>query len=328
MEEFKAIEFQKTRDFGQKINATFEFIRQNFKPLAKSILMIAGPSVFAGGLIAGSFMSKFFTLGFLTQPNPVAYSNYFLSFGFWAQLVMAFIFFTVSFVFAIATINCYLTIYDKKKSNNIEFGEVWNEVRNVFLPYLGSSILFFILFIVAYVVILIPIIAIGRGSGALVFFGILILFIVLFYLLFSSSLTYFIQLYEQKNFFSALTRSFQLVNGKWWSTFGLIFVLYLVMMVAMYIISIPYYAVIITKTLHNVSNQVAPEPSSGMMMMTLAFFTIYYMVQIVLYSLPNIGIAFQYFNLVELKEAKGLMSKIENLGEEKTPASNRPEEHY
>jgi len=47
----------------------------------------------------------------------------------------------------------------------------------------------------------------------------------------------------------------------------------------------------------------------------------------ILYSLPNVGIAFQYFNLVELKEARGLMSEIETLGEQ-TPEANRPEESY
>lgn len=45
-----------------------------------------------------------------------------------------------------------------------------------------------------------------------------------------------------------------------------------------------------------------------------------------LYSLPNLGIAFQYFNLVELKEARGLMDKIESMGKE-TPLT-KSEEHY
>jgi hypothetical protein len=46
-----------------------------------------------------------------------------------------------------------------------------------------------------------------------------------------------------------------------------------------------------------------------------------------LYALPNIGIAFQYFNLVELKEARGLMNQIENLGQAPTD-THRPEEHF
>jgi hypothetical protein len=62
-------------------------------------------------------------------------------------------------------------------------------------------------------------------------------------------------------------------------------------------------------------------------MTTIIFFVLYYMIQMVLATLPNIGIAFQYFNLVELKEAKGLINKIDTLGE--TPAStHESEEQY
>jgi hypothetical protein len=42
MENFNAIEYHHTRDFSRKMNATFEFIRQNFKSLGKSILLLPG----------------------------------------------------------------------------------------------------------------------------------------------------------------------------------------------------------------------------------------------------------------------------------------------
>jgi hypothetical protein len=48
---------------------------------------------------------------------------------------------------------------------------------------------------------------------------------------------------------------------------------------------------------------------STMTWSTIVLFTLYYLAQMVLGALPNIGIAFQYFNLVEMKEAKGLLGK-------------------
>ncbi len=328
MEEFRMIEFQQTRDFSRKLNATFEFVRQNFKQLGKSILFIAGPPVLVGSVMAGSFIGEFFNLGISAQSNPEVFSNYFLSVSFWTQLLLMFVFLTVSFVVAIATINCYLIIYDQKKSNHIEVSEVWDRVRLAFWPYLGSTILFFILFITVYIILLIPIFVFANISGVLVFFGAVLVVFGLIFLVFSSSLTYFIQLYEKKNFFDAINRSIRLVNnGKWWSTFGLIMVLYLIMMTVSYIFIIPYYVVLFTNTLHSVSTGTVVEPSSGWKIWTVVFFTLYYMAQMLMYALPNIGIAFQYFNLVELKEAKGLMNQIENLGQP-TPTSNRPEEHF
>jgi len=327
MEDFRVIEFQRERDFSRKLNATFEFIKQNFKPLGKSIIMIAGPPVLVGSIMAGSFMGEFFNLGQLGQTNPDALSEYFLSVNFWTQMLLMFVFLTTSFVVAIATINCYLVIYDEKKTNQIPVGEVWDRVRNAFWPYLGTSVLFFFAFIIAYIILLIPVFILTEISMVFLFFGIILIVGGMLYLVFSSSLTYFIQLYEKKNFFDAMARSFRLVSGKWWSTFGLIMILYVIMMTVSYIFIIPYYVVIFIESFHAASTGGTPEFSSSFKIWTVVFFTLYYMAQMLMYALPNVGIAFQYFNLVELKEAKGLMSQIENIGQ--SPATeNRPEEHF
>jgi hypothetical protein len=328
MEEFRAIEFQHTRDFSRKLNATFEFIRQNFKPLGKSLLYIAGPAVLVGSVMAGSFIGEFLGFTQVAQSDPDSISQYFLSVSFWLQLILMFVFLTISFVVAISVINCYLVLYDEKKSNKIEVNEVWGRVRSIFWPYLGTSLLLFVLFIVAYLLLLLPVFVLANISPWLVFLGIVLVVGGIIFLMISVALTYFVQLYEKKNFFDAMVRSFRLVNsGKWWSTFGLITVLYLVMMTISYIFLIPYYAMLFTATLHNVSTGEIAEPSATWKTLIIVLFTLYYMCQMFLYALPNVGIAFQYFNLVELKEARGLMSQIENMGQA-VPSANRPEEHY
>lgn len=330
MEEFKAIELQRARDFSQKMNATFEFIRQNFNSLGKSILFIAGPSVLVGSLLIGAFMGELMILSTGLQSaagNPEAFGDYFLSVNFWLQFILMFVFLFISFIVTIATINCYLILYDEKKSNQIEVSEVWERVRNTFWTYLGTTLLFFLVLILAYIILLIPVVVLGAISGFLVFVGVLLFVGGIVYLIFSASLTYFIQSYEKKNFIEAIIRSFQLVNnGKWWSTFGLIFILQLIMGVSSYIFLIPYYVILFTSSMHSASTGSPMEFSDSMKIWSMVFFTLYYMAQMLLYSLPNIGIAFQYFNLVELKEARGLMSQIETLGESKP--DTRPEEHY
>lgn len=329
MEEFRAIEFQRARDFSSKINATFEFIRQNFKALGKSILFIAGPPVLVGSVIAGSFMGEFMNLGQTMQTDPDRLSSYFLSASFWLQLMLMFIFLLVSFVVAIATINGYIKLYDERKTNKIEVSEVWSRVQSMFWTYLGTSFLFFAMFIIVYIVMIIPVALLSAASGFFLFLGVLFILGGFVYLTVSTSLTYFVQTYENKNFIDALMRSFRLVNqGKFWSTFGIIAVLYIIMMIISYIFIIPYYVVLFTNTLHSVSTGTAVEPSEGFKTWTIVFFTLYYMAQMFLYALPNVGIAFQYFNLVELKESRGLMEKINAMGSSDSASNNRPEEHY
>jgi hypothetical protein len=153
------------------------------------------------------------------------------------------------------------------------------------------------------------------------------MFVVFFYLTISVSLTFIVRTYERKGFLDSIGRSFKLVQGKWWSTFGLIVVLYLIMMVISYIPMMPWYIMTVISTLHNTSSDTLQTPTPMGEMTTIIFFVLYYMIQMVLATLPNIGIAFQYFNLVELKEAKGLINKIDTLGE--TPAStHESEEQY
>ena len=92
MENFNFIEFHRTRDFSRKLNATFEFIKQNFKSLGKSILFIAGPPVLVASLVIGSFMSDF--MSFAMTGNPAEeMENYFMSVSFWLQILLMIVFF-------------------------------------------------------------------------------------------------------------------------------------------------------------------------------------------------------------------------------------------
>jgi len=330
MENFNVIEFHHTRDFSRKMNATFEFIRQNFKPLGKSILLIAGPPVLIASMMIGSFIGDFLNLTQSAATNPgdtETFATYFMSVSFWLQMAMVMTFFIVSGVMTVATINNYIVLYGQKQSNRIEVGEVWEAVRSTFWMYFGTMFFFSLLAIAAYIVLIIPVVLLASISPALIFFGVLFLIGGIFYLMVSVSLTFIVRAYENKSFFEAIGRSFSLVQGKWWSTFGLIMILYLIMMTISYIFLIPWYAVTFISALHNTTEGTLQDPTTGWELVTIVLFTFYYLAQMVLATLPNIGIAFQYFNLVELKEAKGLLNKINTLGQDQGSAP-APEEQF
>lgn len=326
MENFNAIDLHQSRDFSRKMNATFEFIRQNFKSLCKSILFIAGPPVLIASLLAGTFMSDIMNFSQPGAANPDVLENYFMSVNFWLQVGLMMVFFLVSGVMTLATINNYIVLYGEKKTNKIAVAEVWERVRSSFWMYLGTVFMFTLLAVVVYVVLLVPFALIVAISPFLVFLGVLLLIGVVMYLMVSVSLTFFIRSYEKKNFFEAISRSYKLVQGKWWSTFGLIMILYLIMGTISYFFLIPYYVVMFVEMMHNTKTGVFEGPSSTLQTVTIIFFTLYYLVQMILNTLPNIGIAFQYFNLVELKEARGLISQIDSIGEAQQPLTS--EEHY
>lgn len=328
MKTFNVIEFHRARDFSRKLNATFEFIKQNFKPLSKSILLIAGPPILVASMIMGSLMSDFNVFSRMAGGGQVeGIEDYFTSVTFWLEIILMVVFYTLATVMNIAIINNYLLLYEEKRTNVIEVPEVWARVRATFWMYFRSMFLFMLLLVAAYIVLLIPMFVLTAISPVLVVFGFIFFFAALIYLIFASSLTFIIRAYEKNGFFKAVARSFQLVKDKWWSTFGLLTVLYFIMFVTSYIFIMPWYFVTAASALHSVSSNTFEEPSSTWQLITIAVFTMYYLIQMVLAALPNIGVAFQYFNLVELKEAKGLITQIETLGQA-GPASPPQEEHY
>src|SRR5690606_27594997 len=107
------------------------------------------------------------------------------------------------------------------------------------------------------------------------------------YFSFSISLTFFVRSYEKKGFFEAITRSYKLIQGKWWSTFGLLMILYFIMMTISYIFMIPYYVVMMVSTLHTIETGAFQEPSSNVQVIMIISFTLFYVVQMLLYTLPN-----------------------------------------
>lgn len=318
MEEFRPIEFHRTRDFGSKVNATFEFFKQNFKPLAKSLLVIAGPAVLIGSIFLGMFFSDFFTLASNPQRDPQETLRLFSTGTFWMRMSMMYVFLFVSYVITLATINGYVDLYYQKKSNKIQVGEVWESVRVLIWKYLGSLLMIFVSSFVLGLIAVAVAFVLKIASTALMVLWIIAAGCGFFYLFVGISLLFFIQAHEGLGFFEAAGRSLSLVRGKWWSTFGIAVVLSLIGGVISYVFMIPYYVYIFISSTHMAQGGTPAELTESVKTATYVFFTVYYMAQMLLHALPQLGLVFQYFNLVERREAKGLMGDIDQFGSGQT----------
>lgn len=329
MENFTPIEFQQTRDFSKKINATFEFLKQNFKPLFKSLLFLAGPPLLLGSVLAGSLYSDY--LGFITNvgrngADPDSFATYFTSPVLWLEVIMAILFMFISGSMVISVVYNYMLAYDEKKSNAIEVHEVWERVRNTLPMYIGTVFLYWVLLIAAMVLVILIVVGSAAISGFLAFLVGVGMFIGLMYVVYTLSLLFFVRAYEKIGFFEAIGRSFFLIRDKWWSTFGLLFIMGLVQSTIASLFLIPWYISFIVAMMHSIEGNPMQEPSMISQSLNTLFMTLYFISSLLLYALPLIAVAFQYLNLVELKEARGLMSRIETLGKPAEPP--KKDEHY
>lgn len=329
MQNFTPIEFEQTRDFSKKLNATFEFLKQNFKPLTKSLLFIAGPPMLIGSILAGNLYIGYmsFVTGSSRNPEtPQMMVNYLSSPTLWLQIGGAALLMLLSFVVIVSVVNNYLLEYKVAQSNTIEVDTIWERVRSTLPMYLGTTLMYWLLVLAGYIAIIL----IVAGAGILsVWFGVLAGFLTVggfIYMLVTLSLVFIVRAWEKAGFFEAVKRCFVLIRDKWWSTFGLLVVITLIQSTISSAFLIPWYFNFIVTMMHSLEGNPVPEPSFVSELINNVFMTLYFIANFLLYTLPLLGLAFQYFNLVELKEAKGLLTKIDTIGQK--PASQPKDEQY
>ena len=283
------IEFRQVRDFGQLVNDTFVFSKQNLKPLLKSVFIICGFFLVAS-IVAATFyalrIQEGVASGEAESPRTVLGWEY----------AVSMVFMLVFYTSISATVFSFINLYVQKGNVAPAVEEVWESVKYFFFRVLGSSVLLAILLVVGLILCVIP--------------GI--------YLWPPTSIIIAIIVFENGSFSYAFDRGFKLVKDHWWTTFGAMFIVMLVMVAATMVVVLPVAlltagSVFITKT----------DVSGPILILNTVLETA---VQI-FYFLPYVTVALCYFSLVEVKEGTGLMDRVDMIGQNK-PDSDLPEEQY
>lgn len=324
MKNSSPIEFYETRNFNQKMNVTYGFIRENFKPLGKSLLLLAGTPAIIGSILMMDSISSLGQTGGMNVPIGIAgmYEQWNI-----IEILAMLLFMLLAGVFTVATTYGYLLAYKEKKSNAIEVNEVWHHTRKIFWINFGTMFGYVITVFIALIIMIIPF---GIVVSLLTFLGPIMIgiaavgfYVGVFLVTVNLSLIFFIRSYERIGFFASLGRFFTLCKGKWWSTFGIGGINIYIQLVFSFILFIPFYVMFFLKMMHNTGLETLDKPSAFMEVIGNISLVLYSLAGTLLYAVPLIALAFQYFNLVELKEARGLRTRIETFGEKTGPA----EEH-
>ena len=283
------IKFQQQRDFGEIINATFTFVSQEFKLLLQSILYFAGPFLLLGGIFLGKGQANLFTQLDNTSlfSNP---SDYFSN-GF-TSIFLGGLFLTLGITAIITLINSYVAIYTKQEKNNFTIEVIWKEFKRNYFRLLGTNMLLSILF------------------GIIGVISIFLLGIPFIYLAVSTSFIFIIQVVERKGYIDALSRSFFLIKGKWFMTFGLLILSVLIIYFVSMVIGYPFGILIAFLQSY------VPESNFDFLSLIMIIYsvisTIFYYS---LFGVLHLLIAFQYFNMVEQKEYPDLMIEIKEINQ-------------
>jgi len=288
------IELRRIRDFGQVINDTFTFLKENLKPLLQVLFIICGFFILIG-IISSVFTYMDVSSVFHYDPNTYdgeskAYS-YLINFaitGFILVLTQAFIFLTTL---------CYISVYLQKNKETPTITEVWGYFRFYFFRVLLSSLLIFILLMVGTMLCIIP---------GIWLFPILYLIIPIIVM-------------ENTSFSYAFNKSFRIIKDNWWFVFGVIIVLTVVVGVINSCVGIPLNLIITGSKFLTLKSLKLP---------VIIILSVLRNILMISYVLPAIGLSLCYFTLAEQKDGTGLLDRIEKLGTNEGNDSALPAEEY
>ncbi|WP_347159464.1 hypothetical protein [Pontibacter chitinilyticus] len=276
------INLREERDFSEKLNATFRFIKLNFRPLLRVLLLYVTPVALTAGILSGLYQARLFrTLGSDKPYSTLGEYSFFNQVTSLHYLLTLFFMF-LGYVLVCLTVYGFMVVYMDEETP-VQPAAVWAHVKQNLVQALYSSI----------------------ALAVVSFLGIFLLGLGL-YLGVVFSLFLIVMVREETGFVETLERCFHLIKGNWWATFGLLLMVGLIQGVFTWLTALPVGVVTLMRMF-----QIPGAESDLLLVVASAISSV---LGIYIYSLSAIALAFQYFNLVEQKDGLGLLTQVDMIG--------------
>ncbi len=287
MEHSPKIEFYKKRDFSATLNDTFVFIRENGWPYLKVQLLIAGPV-----LLIINILTNQLQMGFM-NPFEIAQSENFL-----ADMLQIYGMALVASLVAGSLVPSitygYMKVYQTTSPEDISTAQVTRGLGKRFISLFIFGIISVLIIAVGAIFLFLP----------AIYFGVVL------------SLGASIMIFEDTDPFQALSRCFTVIRDNFFNTLLLVIVVGLIAYFVSALFSLPQGIMYGIWTFSSLESGSTAEMPGYMQALSILFSVFQSFGNIVTYSLIYVALAFQYANLIERKESRGLMSRIGAMGEE------------
>ena len=192
---------ERERDFSQKINDTFQFIRLNFKDLSIALLLIVGPFLLISGIAGGLNQINFInSVGPAQEPlkPDASFEDILMKFSTQSRHSIGPVYYVfllsyvLSMILLVVTVYGYMQCYLEDAASRITIERVTAKIKAHFIPVLNG--LFLVLSIFFGILMLISLafgalrVAMGDASGVVMAlcimgaFGVIIYFMIMFLL--------------------------------------------------------------------------------------------------------------------------------------------------
>lgn len=301
-------ELLKARNFSDVINDTLAFIKLHAKPMGKVIVLLVLPLlIFGTYFFSAYFNAVFSTIG---QTDPSVVTGAILKSA--VKILLGYIgLIAASLCMSLTIIETFLNY--EKTGGGFDAPEIFSGIKRDFLRFLGFNFLLGILISVIFVLVVLVLVGVGTASVGL---AVLLGFVVFFFFMYGAigiCFSPYIYLRERNGFFNAIKRSFFLIKGNWWRTFGGIMVMYFIAYFASLIFIIPFYVMFFVSFFNSLKGGALGQGFEMTAWSTVAFVFMMCGVTIFMSSI-YVAIIVQYYSLVEQKEGENIMNQIDNIG--------------
>ena len=302
------IRFRKIRDAGSVLNATLVFVRRNARELLTSYLALVAPVALAAGLALALWFRQFGDL--MTNPEALVTGDVEV-FG-WSYGGML-LFSLLGTALAQAAGAGYVRLYRQGEAGSITMGRLWEESRDLLLPFLGLPFLFAVVVVVSAVLNVVPCL------GTIAWVG-LVVWLLPYY-----AVTLATRALDEDSLGAAWTRARALVKGSWGFAAGALLLTFLILVVVNLALSIVLSAVLGV----GLAGAVAGDPAEAMGLMGWVYAPLQ-VVGYALYALIMVAIFFIHGRLAEELDGTALHDDLDTLADAgfdvpATPRSTPPD---
>jgi hypothetical protein len=301
------------RDFSENFNVSVKFLRENFKPLFSCLLLLAGPFVMLHSIMSAVYQSQLLTN--LSLVSRGVFNN--LNVYNWQYFVTLLLqFFSILAVMSVTY--AFMLVYKEKGPGEVTVSDVAKKIGSKFGSLIGGLFLYLFLAIIFIVTIVVMISIFGQISpilAALIAVLVFIAFLILLpNIMWQFSSAFLVILYEDEPPYSAYGRTRQVMKDNYWWTWLYMVCITIILMIMAWIISAPS---IVINMIHMFS-RTAPEGGMSIFITILTALTAF--LTTIINGILYLFCGMHYFSLAEKKDGKGLMERINEIGQ--SPSEN------
>lgn len=300
------IRFYAVRTFNEKFNASFDFLKQNWKPLVKYITYLILPVCIIQMFFTMRFMNGYMGL-FQTLMGSMGDMDSLSAFNEidWISYSMLMICNIIGTTFVTSTIYSIIQIYNERENGiqNLTF----TELKPYLLKNIGRYLVSFFMIFIFLIIFMVIAVFLGVATP----FTAILTIPAFFAMCIAISLFIPVYMFENVNVFSAFTKSITMGFATWGGIFVISLVMLLIGSILQGVMSMPYSAMVGVQTIFSLSDTTEVSPSGfNAISYILGVISIYGSLLGSMFFI--IGMAYQYSHAAEKMNSVSVVEDIDN----------------